>query len=77
MTSFLIAGLCIAASGCLVALLDRWCRRARVHDLTRPSEYLDQATRQHDNARAFEDYLARCEARNVPRIRPLPEDTHA
>lgn len=75
MSGFVVAGLCIA--GCAVIFggfeLFVGSGRAKLHDLTRPADYLDQATREHNNDRAFENYLARCEARNVPRIRPLPE----
>lgn len=78
MSGFVVAGLCIA--GCAVIFggfeLFVGSGRAKLHDLTRPADYLCQVTRKPRNDLAAEDYLARCEARNVPRIRPLPEDCH-
>ncbi|HLT04804.1 MAG TPA: hypothetical protein VK019_07550 [Pseudomonas sp.] len=58
----------------IVAGLERWIGsgRAKFHDLTRPGAFIDQATREHNNTLAIETYFARCEALNVPRIRPLP-----
>ena len=81
MTPFLIAGLCLALSALLVRGLDLWIGSgpAKFTDLTRPAEFVDQAAdgpRQPNNALAFDAYLARLDARQVPRIRPLPENSN-
>lgn len=85
MASLVIAGLCLAASACLVGLLDRWCRRAPLHDLTRSGFSVDgqwhptvcPTTRTRRNDLSLAHYLATAEQRGhrvraVP-VRPEPE----
>lgn len=79
MASVVIAGLCLAASACLVGLLDRWCRRATLHDLTRAGFAVDgewhpavcPKTRARRNDLSIAHYLAAAE-KGGHRVRPVP-----
>lgn len=79
MDSLVIAGLCLAAWACLVALLDRWCRRAPLHDLTRSGFSVDgqwhpavcPTTRTRRNDLSLAHYLATAEQRGH-RVRAVP-----
>lgn len=75
MSALTIIGLCLAGCAAIFGAFEVFVGsgRAKFVDLTRPSDYLCQVTRKPRNDLAAEAYLARCEARNVPRIRPLPE----
>lgn len=78
MTDLVTTGLCLAGSACIVRALAWWIGsgRARLHDLTRPADYLCQVERQHRNELAVEAYQRRLAASGhapVRRARVVPE----
>src|SRR5690606_32713139 len=83
-SGFVVAGLCIA--GCAVIFggfeLFVGSGRAKLHDLTRPADYLCQVTRKPRNDLAAEAYQRRLAASgHAPvrraRVRPEPEQVMA
>lgn len=66
------AALCLLASALLVRLMWVWHPPGvTTTDLTRPHEYLNQVTREPNNARAMLAYEARMEARGLAPIREV------